>query len=143
MLFFHGHEWQLVPGRSVLEARICREHQTSAEVTWNWEAHFIAAGGCWRRVRLSDRPSLEVRVGFFEPVAAMECLPLRTEEGGLLALATRPDLGMEAGEVMKQWPPAVFFQTEPGRPRRTRGARNPPRGRQLWCSLPRLSVKRS
>lgn len=67
MLFFHGHEWQLVPGRSVLEVRICKEHRTPADVTWHWEAHFIAAGGSWRRVRHRDRPSLEVRVGFFEP----------------------------------------------------------------------------
>lgn len=41
--------------------------------------------------------------------------------------ATRRGTGMEAGEEMKQWPPTVFFQTEPGLPSRRSSSRNPPR----------------
>ncbi|HEV7403869.1 MAG TPA: hypothetical protein VGO11_13110 [Chthoniobacteraceae bacterium] len=41
--------------------------------------------------------------------------------------ATRPGTVTEAGEVMRQWPPTVFFQTEPGTPRRRRSAQKPPR----------------
>jgi len=40
--------------------------------------------------------------------------------------ATRRDSGTEEGEVMQQWPPTVYFQTEPGRPRRRRSVPKPP-----------------
>jgi hypothetical protein len=67
MLFFREHEWRLVPGRSVLTADIRLEHRSPEDVSWRWEAHFLAGGARWRRVRQADRPSLAVCVCFFEP----------------------------------------------------------------------------
>lgn len=43
------------------------EHRSPEDVDWNLEAHFLAADARWRRVRQDDRPTLELRVNFFEP----------------------------------------------------------------------------
>ncbi len=67
MLFFREHEWALVPGRSRLEAQIRLEHRSPADVDWFVEAHFLASGARWRRVKQADRPTMEVRLCFFEP----------------------------------------------------------------------------
>lgn len=67
MLFFREHYWLPVPGRSVIEAHIGLHARTPEDVSWHLILHFVAGGARWRRVLQTDRPSIEVRVGFFKP----------------------------------------------------------------------------
>jgi hypothetical protein len=67
MLFFREHDWLLVPGGSRLTVDIRLEHRSPEDVDWALEAHFLAGGARWRRVRQEARPALEMRVCFFEP----------------------------------------------------------------------------
>ena len=91
-------------GRSRLEAQIRLEHRSPADVPWSLEAHFLASGARCRRVKQADRPSMEVRLSFFEP-DVRDWTELERE---------KPGTGER--EEMPEWPTTVFFRTEPGTP---------------------------
>ena len=69
MLYYREHNWMLVLGRSVFEAHIDLAHRTHEDIDWHLNMHFAATGAQWRRVKLDERPSLNIRLSFYEPNA--------------------------------------------------------------------------
>src|SRR6266446_6258084 len=103
MLFFRKHDWMLVPGRSRLMADIRLKHRSPVDVEWNLEAHFLAGGARWRRVRQTDRPSLQLRVCFFEPDVRHWT---ELERVSFWDLARRERMFSEAGWLETRYRPA-------------------------------------
>ena len=78
--------------------------QRVADMDWDLVMHYVAGGARWRRVPETQRPSIEVRVEFFEPQISHWT---ELERVSFWADAERDSIFSEAGALSVRYKPGA------------------------------------